>query len=169
MSKIDSDDVKFGKVISEEVSAQLKDSIDLLSASIPIGEICPIMTNIPGVDNPNPDIWQECVGDEITNPNSPLRSIGGIQRFTPDMRERYLKVPAVAGNAGVPFGLNDNYIFRHNHGGFTGTHTSPSDVEKGGNRSSSDLHHNHVVNYSFDYPVNVEPPFYTLKWFMRIQ
>lgn len=168
-NKIDTDDLNYGSIISYEVATELKDNIDLLSLVVPIGEIVPIAVDIPGVPTPDPNIFQECNGLEITNENSPLRSIGDQIRFVPDMRERYVKIPITFGESGVAGGLNDSYIFRHNHGGKTGTHSAPEDGDPSSSQRMAARVHDHAIDYDFDYPMNVEPPFYTLKWFMRIQ
>jgi hypothetical protein len=169
LEKIDSDDLKFGEIISEEISTLLKNNIDLLTHIVPIGEMTPIMTNIPGVENPDPNIWQECDGSEITNINSPLRSIGDQKRYTPNMTDRYLKIPNIFGQSGQEGGLNDTYIFRHNHGGYTGYFTAPEDGDSSSGQYMTKKSHRHTINYSFNYAINVEPPFYTVKWYMRIQ
>ena len=168
-NKIDSDDLKFGNIISYEVATELKENIDLFSLLVPVGEVIPILVDIPGVPTPDSNIFQECNGSEITNENSPLRTVGAIQKFTPDMRDRYIKVPQVFGQSGNLGGLNNSYIFRHNHGGATGSHIAPEDGDASNQQQSTKPDHAHLVSYSFDFQTNVEPPFYTLKWFMRIQ
>lgn len=167
--KIDSDDLQYGDVISFEVASLLKSNIDSLSLVVPVGEVIPIMVGIPGVPTPDPNIWQECNGSEIINENSPLRTIGDQQRFTPDMRDRYVKVPQIFGQSGQAGGLNDSYIFRHNHAGRTGGFVAPQDGDPSGSQFRTKTVHDHTIDYSFDFPMNVEPPFFTVKWFMRIQ
>lgn len=168
-SKINDDDLQFGDIISNEVKTSLKNTIDFLSAMVAIGEIAPIMTNIPGVPTPDPNIWQECNGSEITNENSPLRTVGATINTTPDMREHYIKVPLIFGTSGVPGGENDTYLFRHDHGGLSGGHVAPDDVDSGNDLDEAVGTHYHTISYDFNFLVNVEPPFYTVKFFMRIQ
>ena len=167
--KLDSDDFQFADVVSFERATDLKENIDSLSLVVPVGEVVAIMTGIPGVPTPDPNIWQECDGSEITNENSPLRTIGADQRFTPDMRERYIKVPAVFGNSGVAGGLNDSFIFRHNHAGVTGAHIAPEDGDPSNDQDMAAPSHAHSISYSFDFQMNIEPPFFTVRFFMRIQ
>lgn len=167
--KIDEDDLQFGDVISFELATILKNNIDLLSIAVPVGEVVPIMTGIPGVPTPDSNIWQECNGSEITNENSPLRTIGATQRFTPDLRNRYIKVPQIFGESGVDAGFNDNFIFRHDHAGVTGGFTAPEDGDSSSNQFRTASNHAHTIDYSFDFAFNVEPPFFTVRWFMRIQ
>ena len=167
--KIDEDDLEFGDIVSYELATIIKDNIDLLSLAVPTGEVVPIMVGIPGVPTPDANIWQECNGSEIINENSPLRTIGGVQRFTPDLRERYIKVPQIFGQSGDEGGLNDSYIFRHNHAGVTGGFVAPEDGDPSGSQFMTAINHAHTIDYSFDFATNVEPPHFTVKWFMRIQ
>lgn len=167
--KIDDNRADFGSIVSSELKEELKEGIDYLDLVIPVGECVPFLTNVPGVPTPDSDIFQECNGSEIIHPASPLRSQGSQQNFTPDMRNRYVKVPAVFGQAGQVGGQNATWLFRHNHGGVTGTHGSPTDVDHSGAAREAAFGHNHTIGYSFNFAMDVQPPFYTLKWFMRIQ
>ena len=167
--KINTDDLEYGDIVSFEVSSQLKDNIDLLSLVVPVGEITPIMVGITGVPTPDSNIWQECNGSEIVNENSPLRTIGNEQNFTPDLRERYIKVPIIFGQSGQIGGLNNTFIFRHNHAGVTGAHEAPEDGDPSNDQRMAEPFHTHTIQFDFNFSINIEPPFFTVKWFMRIQ
>lgn len=168
--KIDLDGVAdFSDVVSTEIAADLKLNIDFLQAVCAVGQVAPILTGLPGVPTPDPDYWQECNGSEITNENSPLRSLGANKRYVPDMRQRYIMMVKPGGQAsGTLGGENSTYAFRHNHGGITSTIGTNSDVDHSSNMQEARDHY-HTVGYSFDYPVNVEPPHIIVKFFMRIQ
>jgi len=168
-NKIDNSDLSFGDVVSYEVATDFKENIDLLTLMVPVGEIFPIMVGIVGVAYPDSNIFQECNGSEIVNANSPLRSIGGQKRYTPNMIDRYIKVPTAFGESGNVGGFNNSWIFRHNHAGLTGTVTSPEDGDASSSQDMTAMSHNHTISYDFDHAVNVEPPFMTVKYFMRIQ
>jgi hypothetical protein len=172
MKKIDENLVSnFGDIISNELLAEFKANIDFMSAFCPVGSVAPIMVGLPGVPEPDPNIWQECNGLEIINPNSPLRSQGDSLRYTPNMINRYIRVPINFGFAGNPGGYNETLQFKHNHGGRTTTAGTGGDVKSGsffGGRKHT-RNHSHKINNSFPNPVNVEPPFYTVKFYMRIQ
>ncbi len=165
----DDDLSKYGEIFSTELMDELKESSDLARALIPIGEISPIMVNIPGVPAPDINVWQLCDGSEITNPDSPLRTIGGTQRFTPDLRGRYIKVASALGESGDLGGENDTELFNHAHGGKTGTFTSPEDVDQDNVLREAAFVHDHTIAEAFPDPVNVEPPFFVVKFYMRIQ
>lgn len=167
--KIDEDLLsQFGDIVATDLKALLKKNLDFMFNACPVGAIAPILVGLPGVPLPDENIWQECVGSEINNPNSPLRSQGDSLRFTPNMIDRYVRVPINFGLAGNPGGLNATLAFKHNHGGRTNTVGVGGDVGSGHDKRHT-RSHSHKNNYSFSTPVNIEPPFYTVKFYMRIQ
>lgn len=165
------DDVygEFGKIKSKELSAQLKTSIDLITEMIPAGQICPIMVNIPGVPAPDPNIWQECNGSEITNPNSPLRSLPGQPRYTPDLRDRFLRITKTLGQVGFTGGVNSYAGFGHRH--TIGMHTNFLKVvdTDADDQLSTALNHNHAMSDALLSTYNFEPLHRIVKFFMKIQ
>jgi hypothetical protein len=160
----------FGDVISVELAEAMRKNLDFLRAVCAIGEVAPIMVNIPGVPLPNPNYFQECNGSEITNENSPLRSLGLTQYFTPDMRDRYIYITKIGGqNAGTQGGANTTYDFKHNHGGYTGSVGTNHSSRHSNESREAAFTHNHTIAFSHADPINMEPPFYTVKFYMRIQ
>ena len=169
MAKIDDDLVsEFGDVVSNELLTELKTNMDFMSSFCPVGAVAPILFGLPGVPTPDPNIWQECNGSEITNPNSPLRSQGSSVRRTPDLRDRYVRMPNTFGLSGNTGGFNSTLIFRHNHGGRTNTVGTGGAIRGGYNKRHA-RSHSHAINTSFPNAINVEPPYYTVKFYMRIQ
>lgn len=168
-TKLDDDLAKFGNILSWEFLRSLKTNIEALYASMPVGEIAPIMTNIPGV-TVDPNIWQECNGSAITCPTSPLRGTASSPRYTPDMRDKYMKVPSSFGNIGQIGGSHTYSGFGHNHGGQTGAHDSPRGADWSGdgffNVAAS---HRHPIAWDTGSSYNMEPRHYMLKFFMKIQ
>jgi len=167
--QIDDDRAEFGIIASQELAGELSQNISAMDLLIPLGEVVPIATGIAGVPTPDPNVWQECNGSEITNPNSPLRSIGGTQRFTPDMVDRYIKVPTIFGESGLTGGENETDDLEHDHEGVTGDFTSAEDVDQSSALQESAFVHNHTISTELSGPINIEPPFVTVKFFMRIQ
>lgn len=169
MSYVGLDDnlTEFGDIFSQELATFIKDNITYIQKSIPVGQVIPILTHIPGVPAPNPNIWQECNGSEITNPNSPLRSTGDLKRFTPDMRDRYIRAATVIGESGQVVGENAQSL-SHNHGGQTGVYVTPENADSGGARNVS-FGHSHPIGSDLTTPISMEPAFYTVKFFMKIQ
>lgn len=167
--KIDEDIISdFGDVVPFELATALKINIDYMSAFCPVGAIAPILYGMPGVPLPDPNMWQECDGSEIINPNSPLRSQGGSPRFTPNMLDRYIRMPINFGVAGNSGGTNVTLTFRHNHGGRTNV-AGVGGAIKGGYDKRHARSHDHGINTSFNDPMNVEPPHYVVRFYMRIQ
>ena len=164
---IDNNITDFASIISQELATLIKGNIDYIQKSIPIGSIKPIMVNIPGVAAPDPNIWQECNGSEITNPNSPLRSTGSQQRFTPNMVDRYIRGATTPGESGSSAGSN-NTTMSHNHTGVTEGHVSPENDDDGGARNVQWVHV-HGIASDLTTPISMEPAFMIVKFFMKIQ
>ena len=167
---IDDDLTEFGKLVSWELATAIAEALEYMQDSIMIGSINAIMTNLSGVDAPDPNIWQECDGSEITNENSPLRSVGGIQRYTPDLTDKYLRFSTSLGTVGNNYGAN-TYNFQHNHTGFTANTEAPIGSDTITDAINTLQFHRHEINSDslFTSPLNTEPSYYTLKYYMRIQ
>lgn len=160
---------EYAKILSNEMATMIYYNSFLLDSLIPIASIIPIMTNIIGVPGPDLNIFQECDGSEITNENSPLRSIGGSQRFVPNLLDHYIRIPSSFGLSGNFGGLNDSNQFKHNHGGQTSGHPNPEGGDPSNSLHMAEPWHVHQVFNDLINPINIEPPFYTVKFFMRIQ
>lgn len=163
---IGKDWTKYAKIFSQELATAIYNNNVWLNALIPVGMVIPIMTNIPGVASPDPNIWQECDGAEITNENSPLRSFGGVQYFTPNLIDKYIRVPTSFGFAGLDGGVNA-YDFTHNHGGYTNLHEHPEGMDHSNSANRAKIYHNHTMESDLGL-INMEPPFFTVRFFMRI-
>jgi len=167
---VDDDSTVFGKLVSNELATAISDALDYLQKSIPIGMISPILTNITGVPTPDPNIWQVCDGSEITNINSPLRSVGGSSRFTPDLTDRFVRFVTNLGTVGQNFGANTTNAFVHNHTGFTADFLAPQLADTELNEDFNTLAaHRHSIGTDLPGPHNLEPAFHTLKWYIKIQ
>ncbi len=162
--KIEVDNSNFGNVVSYEMATELKENIDLLQMAIPVGEIIPILVNLPNVPVPNPDIWQECNGSEIVNPNSPLRTIGIIKNYVPDLRDRYLKVSPNNSNA---VGGSQDHSLQHSHA------TGPASSIGGGLDDKSDrrrrVNHGHQIATQYEEVTTItSPAFYKFVAYMKV-
>lgn len=164
---LDDNITEFGDIISQELATFIKNNVEYIQKSIPIGQVVPIMVNIPGVPTPDPNIWQECNGSEITNPNSPLRSTGSQQRFTPDLRDRYIRAATFVGESGSSAGSNSTPM-AHNHTGQTEGHVSPENCDDGGARNVQWVHA-HSISQDLTTPISMEPAHFTVKFFLKIQ
>jgi len=158
----------FGDISSQELALKLKNSLDLIDKMLPVGWIAPIMVNMAGV-LPDPNIWQLCDGSEITNPNSPLRSIPGTPRFSPNLSDRFLRMTTTLGLVGDSGGVKA-HSFQHDHGGRTTEHES----QEGADSSKSGLEntaftHKHTVVSSLPGDKQMEPPFIQVQFYIKIQ
>lgn len=165
-TQIDDDYSKFGRIVSTEFAQLIKLALDYISSAMPIGDVMPIMTDIPGVVI-NPKIWQECDGSEIVDPDSPLHTTPGTPRFTPNMVDRYVKFPTI-GLVGLAGGSNTRSDMGHNHGGITDSNGYDDNADLDNDHFPS-TEHRHSISTDLASVYNVEPPYKTVKFFMRIQ
>jgi len=167
-AQIDDDRALFGVISSNELATELAENITLMDLLIPLGEIVPILVGLTGVPAVDANVFQLCDGSEITNANSPLRTIGGSQKFTPNMSNRYIKVPTVFGQSGQVGGVNVETGLSHDHFGITGDFTSPEAVDQDDDLQESAFIHAHPIAVGLS-SIPVEPPFIGVKFYMRIQ
>ena len=141
---------------NEETFKKLIRNNNFLQDLAPVGTIIFVNSNQLGGGQPNSLYWQVCNGSEITNPNSPLRSIGLNLRFTPDLRDRYAR-GALLSNTN-PTGGSHNHNLSHQH--TTGT----ASADGGGLRKKGDRRrrnpHTHILNTQYNNPTVVEAPAY---------
>ena len=112
-SPVHKEEVDYKNPTTEEAIKKIIANNNFLLDLSPIGTIIFINTNQYGGGQPNFALWQICDGSEITNPNSPIRSIGLNQRFTPNLKDRYLK-GANASNLN-PTGGSQLHNLAHGH------------------------------------------------------
>lgn len=84
-------EVKSKRSVTEETIRKMIQNVNMLGKLALIGSVRAIQLNQAGVQAPDSTIWQLMNGTEITNPNSPLRSVGLTLRFTPNMTSRYVR------------------------------------------------------------------------------
>lgn len=83
------EETEFLQSITEELMRKLIHNNNFLQDLAPIGTIIFVNSNQLGGGQPNLSFWQICDGSEITNANSPIRSIGLNLRYTPQMKNLY--------------------------------------------------------------------------------
>lgn len=84
-------EVKYTRSVTEETVRKMVQDCNMLGKLSPIGSVRAIQINQTGVQAPDSTIFQLMDGSEITFPDSPLRSVGLTQRFTPDMTGLYVR------------------------------------------------------------------------------
>ena len=142
---------------NEEVLRKMVFNNNFLMNLLPVGSIMYIDVNKQGGDGvPDESVWQECNGSEITNPNSPLRSVGIFQRFTPDLRGKYPRGANTLtdNNSGGTHNHNLNHAHGGNTGGGGGGGTGLED--KGDRRHA--VFHTHSISSQFNNPTFIEAP-----------
>ena len=169
-NKLDNDLGEFGAIHSQELAFNLRKNFEILFGTLQIGEIVPIMTNIPGVPTPDANIWQLCDGSEITNLASPLRSLPSDPRFTPDLSDnRYPRMKTTAlGTIGNSGGTNQSPDLTHTHNIVEHEYTDKTiDGDKDGVPDVSEKH-THTVPPEPLGIFDMEPSFSSVNYFMRI-
>ena len=106
-TEFDSNEVDLHVPGHEELLKKMAMNNNYLLNLMPVGAIIFVNGSQSGVTLPDINYWQLCDGSEITNPNSPIRTIGIFQRFTPNLFEKF------------PRGSNDTI---NNNSGGTHTH-----------------------------------------------
>lgn len=151
--------------LTEEVYRKIGYNNNWLIDLKPIGSIIFTDINQVGSTVPSTDVWQECNGSEIVNPNSPLRSIGVNQNFTPDLRDRYLRISDDLSTN--PQGGSQEHNLQHTHNTGGPSHIGGSMDEKGDRNIR--VPHNHAVAVQYSNPtVLTSPAFYKCIAYIKI-
>lgn len=144
----------------EELFRKIAQNFNFLGALIPVGTIVYVEINKIGVPAPNDSIWMLCDGSEITMSASPLRSIGLISRFVPNLIGKH---PRCASAEDLnPAGGSYTYNLSHSHGGQTGNNTppAPNTLEQDGERRVGNTHTHSIsadlTNVVLDFPSTIK-------------
>lgn len=94
---------------SEETIRKMVQNMNMLLELCPIGSVQFIQINLQNAPTPNGNILQIMNGGEITNSESPLKSVAPFNRFVPNMTGRYVRAapnenvigPRIGGDATV--------------------------------------------------------------------
>jgi len=134
------EEIEVDESMTEETSRKMVQNSNWLLDLRPIRSIVFIEVNQNGVPPIDLSTFQECDGSEITNPNSPIRSVGAVLRFTPNYQDRYPRVTQSFGGTNN-LGGNQTKDFNHDHTGFTqvGVIQGPT-LERDGGKAKEDLH-----------------------------
>jgi len=155
--------------MTEESARKIVQNSNWLLELRPIRSIVFIEVNQDGVPNIDLSRWQEANGGEITNPNSPIRSVGATLRFTPNYEDRY---PRVTTSAAGPNGTggSQTHDLEHDHGGLTGgvSPTPGASLEIGGDRRAHVEHMHTIADDLADGTFLDAPQFLKVIAYMRI-
>lgn len=161
--EIDDNLADSGDLISVEMFKQLAENCNYLIDSMPIGSIIPILVGFGSTPVPDPSLWKECDGSEITVEASELRN-----QPAPDYASaggRYMRGYVSGGQVGFYGGSNTKNLI-HNHGG-TQVFSPPTAAD-----SDDDYfcpgNHAHPVNNDLQTNHNFEPVHYRIKHYIKI-
>jgi hypothetical protein len=142
--------------ITQEVIRKLIHNSNFLQDLAPVGTIIFVNTNQLGGGQPNSAFWQLCDGSEITNPQSPLRSVGLNLRRTPDLKDLYPR--------GAEFSNTNPTAGSHNHNLSHSHSTGGASADGGGLKKKGDRRrrnpHSHALAAQYNNPIVIEAPAY---------
>lgn len=161
-------EVGFERPCSEEVKRKIAQDLNFLSQLALIGSITPLALNQPGVSSPEPTVHQLCDGSEITNATSPLRTMGIDMRFTPDMRNRYLRGANAGTVLGNELGGAATLNLAHAHGGFTGAFAHAILGEEGNDNTVPANNHAHPISSDLSAMEPLEPAHQQIAYYLKI-
>ena len=163
---VHNEEVAYQSPINEETVKKIVYNNNWLLDLMPLGSIVAIQTNQAGGGTPDANIYQFCDGSEITNSNSPIRSIGLNQRFVPDLRAKF---PRAANNATTnPTGGSWDHNLSHAHGTGGPSTVGNTITANKGDRRRRDFH-SHDVPEQYEDPTTIETPAYiTYNLYMKI-
>jgi hypothetical protein len=139
-------EVSFERPNSEEILRKLSQNINMLGKLAIIGSIRAIALNQQGVLSPDSIQWQRADGSEITEGTSPLRTTGITNRFTPDMRDRYIRGADASTTIFNELAGNALVNLRHAHTGITGGATFATVGEEGNEQRAAGPAHTHSIS-----------------------
>jgi hypothetical protein len=153
----------------EEVMKKLIANFNFVGNLLPVGAVIFVNVNNVGVSIPNPNVWQECNGSKITHPDSPLRSVGVDEKFTPNLQNKYVRC-ATQTLTTLPTGGNQSFDLEHDHLGGTGNDDPPGPdaYESSGDRRIR-VTHSHSIDSDLQTTITVDAPAYMrLVAYMKI-
>lgn len=151
--------------VNEETMRKLVLNSNFLLDLAPVGTIIFLNINQSGVTQPDANFWQVCDGGEITNPNSPIRSIGLNLRFTPNLKLAY-PCGALLPNTNPIGGTHiHNLIHGHTTGGAS---TTGDGLKKKGSRNRRNPHSHTLSSQYTGTDEIIAPAFYYVVGYMKI-
>ena len=165
-SPVHEEETTYLRSVAEETIRKIIRNNNFLLDLAPIGRIIFVNPNQLGGGQPSSEFWQICDGTEITNPNSPLRSIGLNLRFTPNMKDLY-PCGAIDENLNPQAGSHTHFL---SHAHSTGTASADGGgLRKKGDRNRRNPHtHTLATQYSSDGTIIEAPAYVYYIAYMKI-
>jgi hypothetical protein len=167
-TEYDLSEVDLHNPTQEELIRKMIANNNLLLDLIPIGAIIYLNDNQSQGVSINSQLWQICDGSEITNPLSPIRSLGIFQNFVPDLRDKYIRGAndEVNNNSGGSHahGLNHTHVIGAGGGGGSGL----DNETKGPGDQRHGPAHNHGLDEDLAITEIITPKFVYLNAYMKV-
>lgn len=153
--------------VSTQAGLKLIRAVNMLSKLMPIGELKAMAVNNIGVREPNGIVFQYADGGEITNGLSPLRTTGLTHRYTPDMRDRYLRGADGSTLAGNEAGGSPTVDLSHSHGTGLNEPLVGGDGEEGDEQAPGD-NHTHGISADLSSGEPLDPAHLKVAFYMKV-
>lgn len=154
--------------VSKQAARKLAQAVNMLSQLVIPGQVRSYAVNMVGVRNPESSgQFQYSNSDEITNPVSPLRTIGVDHHFTPDMRDRFVRGANAGTTSGNEAGGASTLNLLHAHA------TGPVDPPRGsdgeeGDEQLSGQDHTHGVSTDLAADEPLDPAHLKVAMYLKI-
>lgn len=152
------------RTVSEEVVRKMIQNCNMFKALAPVGTIRCIALNQLGVMTPSADQWQQADGSEITNPISPIGTLLPDQRYTPDLRNVYLRGSADDSSNTPGGGYTVDLQHSHSSGVLVGTGFG----EEGTEQQAYHLNHGHAIPPDLSVTEPLEPAHQEVAVYIKI-
>lgn len=168
-TEYESNEVELNGPIHEEIVQKLGANNNFLLDLLPIGTIMFFNNNQSQGAFLDTSVWQYCDGSEITNPNSPIRSLGIFQNFVPDFRDKYPRGANDETNNSTGGSFSHNLNHSHPIGVAGGGGGGLDEDDKGFDDQRWGPPHDHGLNTDLASPtVIIAPKYVYLNAYMKV-
>lgn len=154
-----------GDLVSVEAFKQIAENINYLLDTMPVGSMVMIMVGLPGVPEPDPTIWKELDGTEITEENSVMFGENAPDFVSGD--GKYMRGYSTVGSIGNYGGSNTKDL-HHDHGG-TEVFDPPTSGDQDSDENTCPGDHMHNMNTALTTLINFEPVHIRIKHYIKIR
>lgn len=164
-TSIEDTEVAKDRPVSEELVRKMIQNCNLLGELAKIGSIQFVQINLDNAPQVNPDILQLANGGEITQVDSPLKTVVPTNRYTPDMKDKFVRGSPDLSNNTIGGSATTN--LSHAHG--TGDGGVGGMVNDGDDSSTYNTpFHTHGVTAALSSAESLEPSHQQLAVYIRI-
>lgn len=165
--KLNDEEYSVERPASVQSARKLVQAVNMLSQLVIPGQIKAFQVNQQGVPPLSAIQFMYCDGTEITDPTSPLSTVGSDHRFTPDMRGQYVRGGDTSITSGTEVGGNATIDMSHTH--TTGNVQPPRDSDgEEGDEQASGVDHTHGINSDLSAAEPLELAHLKVSWYLKI-